>query len=81
MNNVSAVYQFKPVNVARWIIWSLFALILIAAPYYFKSNFGIAVLTQIGTVMVMGIHFGQRGSVQAFQVGWAITLQNHGHMC
>jgi len=57
MNNVSAVYQFKPVNVARWIIWSLFALILIAVPYYFKSNFGISVLTQIGTVIISALAY------------------------
>ena len=78
MNNVSAVYQFKPVNVARWIIWSLFALILIAAPYYFKSNFGISVLTQIGTVIISALAYnlllGQGGMLSFGHAVYALSL-------
>jgi branched-chain amino acid transport system permease protein len=32
-----AYYAFKPYNVGRWILWSLFALVLLAAPLVFTS--------------------------------------------
>ncbi|MEY3461197.1 MAG: hypothetical protein RLZZ03_850, partial [Pseudomonadota bacterium] len=31
-------YEFKPLNVARWLIWSLFALVLAAMPLLFNSG-------------------------------------------
>jgi branched-chain amino acid transport system permease protein len=28
----TAYYEFKPYNVGRWLLWSLYALLLIVAP-------------------------------------------------
>jgi branched-chain amino acid transport system permease protein len=41
-------YEFKPINVARWLIWSLFALVLAAAPLFFNSGLATTVLSQMG---------------------------------
>ena len=45
-------YQFKPLNVGRWVIWGLFALVLIVAPMLFKSNLALTMLSQMGIAIV-----------------------------
>jgi branched-chain amino acid transport system permease protein len=41
-------YEFKPINLGRWIVWSLFAVPMLFAPMVFESGLGITVLSQIG---------------------------------
>ena len=50
-------YEFKPYNVGRWIIWSLFALILIAAPKVFTSSLSVTMLSQMGTAIIACLSF------------------------
>jgi len=45
-------YEFKPINVARWLIWSLFALVLAAMPLLFNSGLAITVLSQMGIAII-----------------------------
>jgi len=47
-----AYYQFKPYNVGRWIIWTLFALVLLAVPQLFTSNLSISMLAQMGIAII-----------------------------
>jgi branched-chain amino acid transport system permease protein len=47
-----ATYKFKPYNVGRWIIWSLFALVLIFAPLLFTSNLSGTMLAQMGIAII-----------------------------
>ncbi len=47
-----ATYQFKPYNVGRWIIWSLFALVLIFAPLVFTINLSGTMLAQMGIAII-----------------------------
>lgn len=49
--------NYKPVNLARVIIWSMFALILIVAPMIFNKGASISILSQIGTVMIFGLSY------------------------
>jgi branched-chain amino acid transport system permease protein len=37
-------YQFKPLNIGRWIIWSLFALVLAVMPLVFTSSLSVTIL-------------------------------------
>ena len=57
--------RFKPVNLARWIIWSGFALLLLALPLYFNQGFALTLMCQIGTTMIFALSFnmllGQSG--------------------
>ncbi|MGE4244098.1 branched-chain amino acid ABC transporter permease [Ramlibacter sp.] len=46
--STAAYYEFKPINVARVVIWSAFALLLIVAPHIFSSGLGVTILSQIG---------------------------------
>jgi len=49
---MAAVYKFKPYNVGRWIIWSLFALLLLCAPLLFTSNLSQTMLAQMGIAII-----------------------------
>ena len=46
-NNVT-----QAVNVGRWVTWSLFALLLVIAPFVFTSGLGITVLSQMGIAII-----------------------------
>ncbi len=45
-------YVFKPYNVARWLIWGAFILVLLLAPRVFSSNLSVTMLSQMGIAMV-----------------------------
>ncbi len=46
------VYKFNPYNVGRWVIWSLFALLLLFAPMLFTSNLSHTMLAQMGIAII-----------------------------
>ena len=45
-------YEFAPLNVGRWLIWSLFALLLGVVPLVFSSGLAITVLSQMGIAII-----------------------------
>ncbi|MCS6810365.1 MAG: branched-chain amino acid ABC transporter permease, partial [Tepidimonas sp.] len=45
-------YEFRPYNVGRWLVWSLFALVLLLAPQLFSSNLSISMLSQMGIAII-----------------------------
>ncbi len=47
-----AAFKFKPWNVGRWIVWGLFAVVLIAAPLVWTSSFGQSMLSQVGIAVI-----------------------------
>jgi branched-chain amino acid transport system permease protein len=47
-----AHYHFKPWNVGRWIIWGLFALLLLVAPLIWSSGFALTMLCQMGIAII-----------------------------
>lgn len=49
--------NYKPLNLARWVIWSVFALILLIAPMIFNKGASLSILSQIGTLMIFGLSF------------------------
>lgn len=48
----STHYSFKPYNVGRWVIWSLFAIVLLFAPQVFTSNLSVSMLAQMGIAII-----------------------------
>lgn len=48
---------FKPINLARWIIWSSFAILLILAPLIFNTGGSLSLLSQMGTLMIFGLSY------------------------
>jgi branched-chain amino acid transport system permease protein len=61
----SAEFHFKPYNVGRWIVWGLFALILIVAPRIWTTGLAQTMLTQMGigviACLAYNILLGQGG--------------------
>jgi branched-chain amino acid transport system permease protein len=45
-------YRFKPYNVGRWIVWGLYALVLLVAPLLWTSGLGRTMLSQIGIAII-----------------------------
>jgi len=50
-------YQFKPLNVGRWIIWSLFALVLAVVPMVFTSSLSHTMLSQMGIAIIVCLSY------------------------
>jgi branched-chain amino acid transport system permease protein len=46
------VYRYRPLDLARWVIWTLFALVLIIAPLVLSSSLSITMLSQIGIAII-----------------------------
>jgi branched-chain amino acid transport system permease protein len=49
--------KFEPINLGRWILWSLFGLILIAAPFVFTQGASVSLLSQMGVIMIFGLSY------------------------
>ena len=49
---MSSTFKFKPYNVGRWVIWSLFAIVLTFAPLVFTSNLSGTMLAQMGIAII-----------------------------
>lgn len=45
-------YTFAPLNIGRWVTWSLFALLLAVAPIFFGSGLALTVLSQMGIAII-----------------------------
>jgi branched-chain amino acid transport system permease protein len=45
-------YEFKPFNVGRWVVWGLFALIMLVAPLIFNSGLSTTMLAQMGIAII-----------------------------
>jgi branched-chain amino acid transport system permease protein len=46
------VYSFRPYNVGRVVVWSVFALVLLVAPLIFTSSLSVTMLSQMGIAIV-----------------------------
>lgn len=50
-------YEFKPFNVGRWVVWSLFAIVLLVAPMWFKSSLSHTMLSQMGIAIIVCLSY------------------------
>src|SRR5690606_24237624 len=48
----SNVYTFRPLRLGRWVLWSLFALVLLVAPMVFTSSLAMTMLSQMGIAII-----------------------------
>lgn len=53
----SNVYQFKPFNVGRIVVWTLFALVLLTAPLLFTSSLSQTMLSQMGIAIIVCLSY------------------------
>ena len=57
MTSATSYYRFKPWNVARFVIWALFAALLIVAPHVFTSSLALTMLSQIGYLIIICLSY------------------------
>ena len=50
-------YGFKPMNVGRAVVWTLFAVILLAAPLVFTSSLSQTMLSQMGIAIIVCLSY------------------------
>jgi branched-chain amino acid transport system permease protein len=50
-------YEFKPLNIGRWMVWSLFALVLLVAPMLFTSSLSHTMLSQMGIAIIVCLSY------------------------
>ncbi|MEO6320390.1 MAG: branched-chain amino acid ABC transporter permease [Polaromonas sp.] len=50
-------YQFKPYNIGRWLVWTLYALLLLVAPLLFKSSLSLTMLSQAGYLVIICLSY------------------------
>jgi branched-chain amino acid transport system permease protein len=59
------VVRFAPIDVGRWFVWSVTAVLLLVAPLVFRSGFAITLLSQMGMLIIFALSynmiFGQGG--------------------
>ena len=59
------VIRFAPIDIGRWFIWGMTALLFAVMPLIFKSGFAITLLSQMGILIVFALSynmiFGQGG--------------------
>ena len=49
--------HFRPWNVGRWVIWGVFALLLIVAPLLFTSGLAMTMLSQMGYMIIICLSY------------------------
>jgi branched-chain amino acid transport system permease protein len=52
-----SVYRFKPYNLGRWIVWALFALVLLVAPLVWTSSLSMTMLSQMGIGIIVCLSY------------------------
>jgi branched-chain amino acid transport system permease protein len=50
-------YEFRPLHLGRWVLWSVFALVLLLAPKVFTSSLSMTMLTQMGTAIIVCLSY------------------------
>ncbi len=50
-------YEFKPINVGRWLVWTLYAVLLVLAPLAFTSSLSHTMLSQMGIAIIVCLSY------------------------
>jgi branched-chain amino acid transport system permease protein len=53
----NSTYSFKPINLGRWLVWTLFALILLIAPTLFSSSIAMTMLSKMGIAIIICLSY------------------------
>ena len=50
-------YEFKPINVGRWLVWGFFAFVLAVVPLIFSSGLSVSLLALMGILIIACLSF------------------------
>jgi branched-chain amino acid transport system permease protein len=51
------IMTYRPLNLARWVIWCCFAVMLIVAPLIFHEGASMSLLSQVGTLTIFALSY------------------------
>ncbi len=57
MHHKGTVYRFRPYNVGRWVVWGLYAIVMLVAPLLFTSSLSLTMLSQMGIAIIACLAF------------------------
>ncbi|CAJ0804780.1 hypothetical protein LMG19083_04118 [Ralstonia psammae] len=64
-NDRARTMKFRPVNLARWLLWGITALVMIVLPLIWPQGFAITLLSQMGIMIIFALSYnmllGQSG--------------------
>ncbi|CAJ0738379.1 hypothetical protein R16034_01081 [Ralstonia edaphis] len=64
-NDRARTMKFKPINLARWLLWGTTALVMIVLPLIWPQGFAITLLSQMGIMIIFALSYnmllGQSG--------------------
>ncbi len=62
---MAATLRYRPLNLARWVIWGTTALIMAVLPLFFSQGFAITLMSQMGVAIIFTLSYnmllGQSG--------------------
>jgi len=50
-------HQFRPLNIGRWVVWSLFAALLLVAPLVWTTSLAHTMLSQMGIAIIVCLSY------------------------
>ena len=50
-------YEFKPLYIGRYVVWSLFALVMAVAPLIFTNSLSHTILSQMGIGIIVCLSY------------------------
>lgn len=57
--------RYRPLNLARWVIWSITALLMLVMPLFFTGGFAVTLMSQMGIMIIFALSYnmllGQTG--------------------
>lgn len=66
-NDRARTMRFKPLNLARWLIWGTTALVMLVLPLIWPQGFAITLLSQMGIMIIFALSYnmllGQAGNL------------------
>ena len=57
MPGIPSKLRYRPLNLARWLIWGLAALVMVALPQLFSQGFAITLMSQMGVAIVFALSY------------------------
>ena len=65
MISATSMLAFKPINLGRWVVWGLTAVLFLLLPAYFNKGFSLTLLSQMGVTIIFALSYnmllGQSG--------------------
>jgi branched-chain amino acid transport system permease protein len=49
--------RYAPIDLGRWVLWGVTALVFLAAPHVFRGGFALTLLTQMGTLIIFALSY------------------------